>query len=165
MRLPDLPPVVDKAAFRAGMSRLGAAVNIVTTDGPLGRAGFTASAVCSVTDDPPTLLVCLNRSSSVYGSFIRNEALCVNTLKPNHEELSRLFGGKTPMDERFAAAAWSVGTSGAPVLQDATVSFDCRIASKADVGSHTILFCEVLAIACHDVADGLIYFDRGYHRV
>ncbi len=48
--------------YRDAMARLGAAVSIVTTDGPAGRAGFTASAVCSVTDDPPTLLVCMNRS-------------------------------------------------------------------------------------------------------
>ena len=164
-RMPDLVHALSKEAFREGMSRLGAAVNIITTDGPAGRAGFTASAVCSVTDSPPTLLVCLNRSSSVYDRFADNEALCVNTLKPDHEQLSRLFGGKIGMDERFAAAAWITGISGAPVLEGATVSFDCRIASRADVGSHTVLFCEVLAIECHEVAAGLIYFDRGYHRV
>lgn len=165
MKLPDVLPALGKEAFREGMSRLGAAVNIITTDGPAGRAGFTASAVCSVTDSPPTLLVCLNRSSSVHERFTRNEALCVNTLAPGHEDLSRLFGGKTAMDARFAAANWSTGQSGAPVLDDAVVSFDCRVTSKAEVGSHTVFFCEVLAIECHPVASGLIYFDRAYHRV
>jgi flavin reductase len=163
-KLPDIP-VLSKEAFRDGMSRLGAAVNIITTDGPAGKAGFTASAVCSVTDAPPTLLVCLNRSSSVYDRFTDNEALCVNTLAPAHEDLSRLFGGKTAMDARFAAACWSVGRSGAPILDDAAVSFDCRITSKAEVGSHTVLFCEVLAIERHEIASGLIYFDRAYHSV
>lgn len=165
IKLPDAVPLLGKEAFREGMSRLGAAVNIITTDGPAGRAGFTASAVCSVTDSPPTLLVCLNRSASVYDSFASNEVLCVNTLKPHHEALSRLFGGKTAMDERFAAAAWRVGISGAPVLDDATVSFDCRITGKANVGSHTVFFCGVMAIACHEVASSLIYFDRGYHPI
>lgn len=165
MKLPDALPAVSKEAFREGMSRLGAAVNIITTDGPAGRAGLTASAVCSVTDSPPTVLVCLNRSSSVYDRFTENGVLCVNTLAPDHEALSRLFGGKTAMDERFAAAAWSTGSSGAPILEEATASFDCRIASRADVGSHTVFFCEVLAIDCHPVAKGLIYFDRAYHRV
>ena len=165
IKLSDIAPPLGKDAFREGMSRLGAAVNIITTDGPAGRAGFTASTVCSVTDSPPTLLVCLNRSSSVYDRFADNNALCVNTLKPDHEHLSRLFGGKTAMDERFAAATWSVGTSGAPVLEGATVSFDCRIANRAEVGSHTVFFCEVLAVECDQVASGLIYFDRGYHRV
>src|SRR5260221_2734364 len=161
-RRPDPGPTLRKEAFREGMSSLGAAVNIITTDGPAGRAGFTASAVCGVTDSPPTLLVCLNRSSSVYDRFTANEALCVNTLKPDHEQLSRLFGGKTAMDERFAAATWSVGTSGAPVLEGATVSFDCRIANRAEVGSHTCFFCEVLAVDFPQVPSRRNYYVARY---
>ncbi len=76
---PDLE-LVEKQAFRDDMARLGAAVNIITTDGTAGRACFTASAVCSVTDTPPTLLVCLNRSASVWSVFDANRQLCVNTL-------------------------------------------------------------------------------------
>ena len=59
----------DKQTFRDAMACVGAAVNIITTDGPAGLAGFTASAVCSVTDSPPTLLVCLNRGASVWPTF------------------------------------------------------------------------------------------------
>jgi flavin reductase len=157
------PP--DKDEFRAGMSRLGAAVNIITTNGPGGRAGFTASAVCSVTDSPPTLLVCLNRSASVYEAFAINSTLCVNTLSPGHVDLSRLFGGKTPVDERFAAASWTSNESGSLILDGAAVAFDCRVTKTADVGSHTVFFCEVVAIAHNEEADGLIYFDHAYHRV
>ena len=58
--------MLDQHTFRQGMANLGAAVNVITTDGGAGQAGFTASAVCSVTDTPPTLLVCLNRSASVF---------------------------------------------------------------------------------------------------
>src|SRR3954466_16084621 len=101
MKLSDMTPVPSKEAFREGMSRLGAAVNIITTDGPAGRAGFTASAVCSVTDDPPTLLVCLNRSASVYQTVRANGTVCVNTLAAGQQQISDLFGGKTPMDARF----------------------------------------------------------------
>lgn len=71
---------VDQQLFRQGMSNLGAAVNVITTQGAAGQAGFTASAVCSVTDTPPTLLVCLNRSASVFETFKANKVLCVNTL-------------------------------------------------------------------------------------
>ena len=98
--------LTDKASFRDAMAHVGAAVNIITTDGPAGRAGFTASAVCSVTDTPPTLLVCLNRSASVWPVFSEHHTLCVNTLAAGQEALSTLFGGKTAMDERFAAADW-----------------------------------------------------------
>jgi flavin reductase len=156
---------VSKELFRDGMARLSAAVNIITTDGPAGRAGFTASAVCSVSDEPPTLLVCLNRSASVYDVFSGNAAICVNTLRPEHQELSRVFGGKTPMAERFQAASWKSGVSGAPVLEGASASFDCRIANVTAVGSHDILICEVVAIEQHQVASGLVYFDRRYHAL
>ena len=88
------------ADYRDAMARFGAAVSIVTTDGPAGRAGFTASAVCSVTDDPPTLLVCMNRASSAYASVAGNELVCVNVLSARQESLSRLFGGKVPVAER-----------------------------------------------------------------
>ena len=87
----------DKQTFRDAMACVGAAVNIITTDGPAGKAGFTASAVCSVTDSPPTLLVCLNRGASVWPIFSENRTLCVNTLSAGQEPLSNLFGGKTPM--------------------------------------------------------------------
>ncbi|OYZ91740.1 MAG: hypothetical protein B7X99_16145, partial [Rhizobiales bacterium 17-65-6] len=68
-------PAVTQQDYRDAMSRVGAAVNVVTTDGPGGKAGFTASAVCSVTDSPPTLLVCLNRGSSVSPAFQANGVL------------------------------------------------------------------------------------------
>ena len=68
----------DKQTFRDAMACVGAAVNIITTDGPAGRAGFTASAVCSVTDSPPTLLVCLNRGASVWPTFSET-APCAST--------------------------------------------------------------------------------------
>jgi len=154
---------LDKRAFRDAMSCLGAAVNIITTDGPAGRAGFTASAVCSVTDTPPTLLVCLNRSASVHPAFAHNQQLCVNTLAAGHEELSNLFGGKTAMEARFAAADWSRLETGSPVLAGAVASFDCRITQTVSVGTHDILFCEVVALLRNEAGHGLVHFDRRYH--
>lgn len=155
----------NKADFRTAMSRLGAAVNIITTDGPGGRAGFTASAVCSVTDEPPSLLVCLNRNASVYEMFKRNGVLCVNVLGAGHQDISNLFGGKTPMDQRFASASWSHGLSGSPVLEEASVSFDCRLSQITEVGTHDVLICEVLSITISDRAQSLIYFNRQYHEL
>ena len=156
---------VTKEIFREAMARLGAAVHIVTSDGPAGRAGFTASAVCSVTDSPPTLLVCLNRSASVYAAVRANGVLAVNTLAPEHRDLSQLFGGKTPIEERFAAARWKIGETGAPLLEDALVSFDCRIAQTFEVGSHTLLICEIAGVAGLARGDGLVYFNRAYHSL
>lgn len=154
---------VTRQAYRNAMASLGSAVNIITTDGPGGRAGFTASAVCSVTDTPPTLLVCLNRSASVYPVFTQNQVLCVNTLNDSHASLSNLFGGKTPMVERFQAAEWEYLETGSPILIDSLVSFDCKITHSTSVGTHDILFCEVVALKSNDHCHGLVYFDRSYH--
>lgn len=149
--------------YRNAMAGLAAAVNVITTDGPHGRCGFTATAVCSVTDTPPTLLVCLNRSASVHAALTANATLCVNTLTCEQRDLSSLFGGKTPMIERFAAAQWETWVTGSPVLEGAAASFDCRVSQTVSVGTHDILFCEVLALSRQQDAAALVYFDRGYH--
>lgn len=153
---------MDKQIFRNGMSNLGAAVNVITTQGPAGMAGFTASAVCSVTDSPPTLLVCLNRSASVFETFQKNQVLCVNTLAAHQTALSNAFGGKTPMHERFEKASWSTLKTQAPVLNDALVSFDCEVVQSMSVGSHDVLICEVKAMQQNQGQNALMYFNRAY---
>lgn len=153
---------IDQQVFRQGMSNLGAAVNVITTHGEAGQAGFTASAVCSVTDTPPTLLVCLNRSASVFETFKTNQVLCVNTLASKHQHLSNLFGGKTPMDERFQQGQWTTLVTQAPVLEDALVSFDCEVVQSMSIGSHDVLFCEVKAMKQSQGMNALMYFNRAY---
>lgn len=156
---------VSQQAFREAMAKMGAAVNIITTDGPAGKAGFAATAVCSVTDSPATLLICLNRTASVFNAVMENGMLCVNVLSAEHERLSGLFGGKTPVEERFAAANWHAGTTGAPVLEDAMVSFECVITGTQDVGTHRVLFCEVRAIHESAAEKALVYYRRAYHHL
>src|SRR6201987_530282 len=96
--------------FRDAMCRLGAAVHVVTTDGAGGKAGFTETAVCSVSDDPATLLVCLNRRSLMTATLERNGVLCVNTLNADETEVADTFAGRTGcvMGERFLAGRWTV---------------------------------------------------------
>ena len=156
---------VTRESYRDGMASLAAAVNLIATDGPGGLAGFTATAVTSVTDDPPTLLVCLNRASSATPSVLANKVLCVNALASGHETVSSLFGGKTPMAERFASAEWTKGKTGAPVLRDALVSFDCIISEMVEVGTHFILMCRVVDVRANDCEAALVYFRRAYQAV
>lgn len=158
---------VDKQTYREAMARLGAAVNVITTDGPGGRAGFTASAVCSVTDTPPTLLVCANRSNDSYPALRANGVLCVSTLAAGHADISGIFAGLAghTMDERFAAGEWYTLATGAPVLHGAAVAFDCRIDQVVTVGTHDVFFCVVEAVSVSDVHEALIYLERAYHRL
>ena len=158
---------MDRQEYRNAMARLGAAVSVITTDGPAGRTGFTASAVCSVTDAPPTLLVCMNRGSTSIEAFKTNAVLCVNTLAASQEALSPLFAGfaDMPMSDRFDAAAWTTLVTGSPVLAGSVVSFDCRMAQVTEIGTHSVVFCEVQAIQAGPAHEGLIYFGRSYHRI
>src|SRR5260370_32113354 len=130
--------MVSNQVYRDGMVRFAAAVHIVTTDGPAGSAGFTASAACSVTDDPPTLLVCLNRASQLHSIFQENGVFCLNTLTADQQALAELFArhGGMPMQERFAMPVWERWKTGAPVLRDALACFDCRLTDVKEVGPH-----------------------------
>ncbi|MFI9885568.1 flavin reductase, partial [Escherichia coli] len=98
-------------------------------------------------------------------AFNENRTLCVNTLSAGQEPLSNLFGGKTPMEHRFAAARWQTGVTGCPQLEEALVSFDCRISQVVSVGTHDILFCAIEAIHRHTTPYGLVWFDRSYHAL
>lgn len=158
--------MVDTTGFRNAMSMLGGAVSVITTDGPAGRWGFTASAVCSVTDQPPTLLVCMNRASYSNASFKENGVLCVNVLGAGQQTLSAAFASRDlAMPERFACTEWSQLESGAPVMDEALVSFDCRIAQVHEVGSHSIFYCQILSLKQGAGQEGLVYFNRAYHRL
>ncbi len=158
--------MVTRQGFREAMARFGAAVSVVTTDGPAGRRGFTASAVCGVSDHPPTLLVCVNRQNESHAALLANGVLCVNTLAAGQEDISALFAdAANAPDVRFAAGAWYTLATGAPVLHGVVVSFDCRIAQVTEIGTHSVMFAHVLAIRHGSVHDGLIYFGRRYHPV
>jgi flavin reductase len=159
---------VSQQKFRDAAARLGAAVSVITSAGPSGRCGFTASAVCSVTDAPPTLLVCMNRSSQQHDAFRLNRTLCVNVLASNQHELSALFAGQLGIDvaERFEATEWTILATGAPALNGAAVNIDCSIREVVACGTHSIFLAEVEMVRLGaDEVGGLIWFGRSYHGV
>lgn len=157
--------MVDSTDFKNAMSRLSSAVHVVTTSGIAGRHGFTASAVCSVTDSPPSLLVCMNIASRSYESFVKNRVLAVNVLADHQETLSNVFSSKLSADERFAYGSWQTLATGSPILAEALVSFDCQINQIQEVGTHGIFICNIVAIEQNQDGKGLVYFDRAYHPI
>lgn len=154
--------IVDKATFRSGMSRLGSAVNVTSTIHNGKRYGFTASAVCSVSDTPATLLVCLNRASSCFHAFENARHFCVNTLMPGQEDISSRFGGGTPMEDRFEHGEWREGLTGVPVLASASVSFECELTNAVDEATHRIFFGRVINIRENEEQGTLLYCMRRY---
>lgn len=154
--------LVDKATYRNGMARLGSAVSVVTTRSGGKRYGFTASAVCSVSDTPATLLVCINRASSSFPAFDGARYFCVNTLMPGQEDISDVFGGKTPASDRFAHGDWREGLTGVPVLGNASVSFECELTNAVDEATHRVLFGRVIDIRENEKRATLLYCMRRY---
>lgn len=158
--------MVDKQSYREAMANLGAAVNVITGNGADGRVGCTVSAVCSVTDEPPTVLVCINRSSLNNAAFKSAGALCVNVLSADQRRIAELFSTRdVSVSERFDEGVWDVLATGSPVLRGALASLDCEIISALEVGTHTVFACAVKAVRTSSSGDGLMYFGRGYHRL
>ena len=154
-------------AFRNAMAQMSAAVSVVTSDGEAGRCGITATAVCSVTDAPPTVLVCVNRGSAMNAVFKANGWLCINILASEQEETARHFAGMTgvAMDERFALAGWTTSSAGLPVLEGALANLQGRLVEVQEVGTHSVLLVALDEIRVREEGDSLVYFSRAFRRV
>jgi flavin reductase len=164
---PIWPDTVEAHLFRSGMSRLGAAVHIVTTAGQGGRNGFTATAVSSISDKPAVLLVCLNRASRNNSALFTNRVLCVNTLRAGQEGLADIFAGRTGIfgDARFEHGEWTTLKTGSPVLRTAVVAFDGRVLEAKPVASHYVYFVAVEALEIGAPGAALVYHEREYKQV
>jgi flavin reductase len=164
---PDHLPTCDPASFRQAMSRLGAAVHVITTQGPAGKTGFTATAVCSVSDAPPTLLVCLNRRSDSAPILIGNKVFCVNTLAFGEEAIADTFAGRTGVKggDRFKLGEWMALATASPVLASAVAVFDCRTIEVRSVASHYVVYGAVEQVRLGPTTEALVYHDRLYKRI
>ncbi|WP_417689918.1 flavin reductase [Roseibium sp.] len=158
---------LDQAAFREAMSRIATAVHVLTTDGSGGRMGATVSAVCSVTDEPPTVLVCVNRSSRVHAAILENRVFCINTLDDDHRDTSDAFAGRgnMAMDDRFARTAWTPLATGSPALDEARLSIDCEVHNITEVGTHSVIIGTVADIRMNEPGNSLLYVRRGYQSL
>jgi flavin reductase len=164
---PEVVRTVEATTFREAMSRLGAAVHVISTAGPGGKAGVTVTAVCSVSDAPATLLVCLNRRSQTNPAVVENGVFCVNTLGETGTDIADVFAGRTGLSgsDRFKTGEWTTISTGSPVLASAVVNFDCRIIEIRSVASHNVFFGAVESIRLGPNGPVLVYHDRAYKRV
>lgn len=152
-----------RPAFLDAMSRVCGAANLITTNGPSGKGGFVATAMCSVTDTPPTLLVCMNRSSQQSNLFLDNGQFCVNVLSHEDRSLAEAFAGKVKdMGERYELAGWQQFASGNSGVIGALAAIDCRLSSHQQVGSHNVLFGEVMDVFLSDQNAPLLYHNRAF---
>lgn len=157
-----------RAAFLEGMSRSAASVSVVTTDGPAGRGGVTVSAMTSISADGarPTMLTCLNASSSALPLVLENKCFCINVLRTGQTDISDVFSSRLPAPggDKFNAVEIETMATGAPRLSEALVSFDCRLVSAERLGTHHICIGEVAAVITAHEGEPLLYGLRRYLR-
>ena len=152
--------------FKQGMRRLGSAVNIVTSGHSDMCAGLTATAVTSLSAEPPRLLVCVNRQGTTYETISKSRIFAINVLGIEHKDLAMQFAGMTdvPETDRFSDALWNTGKTGAPLLNSALASFDCEVENIMDVGSHGIVVGNVRSVVIPkgDELSPLFYVDGAW---
>jgi len=158
---------IDSKDYRDAMARYAGHVQILTTEHAGVRRGVTVTAACSVSDNPGTVLVCLNHSNPLNGVFFEAGIFALNTLTAAQQPLAEAFSGQTHpnVDDRFAQADWDVIASGAPALIGAAAVFDCRLIDTKAMSTHTVLFGEVMGLRLGAARPALVYLDRAYHTL
>ena len=159
------PKPADGEQFRAGMRTLAGAVNIITSSQGGRRYGMTATAVCSASAEPPTVLACINKLATTHGAVMKSKVFCVNVLRAEDWALSTTFSGGQSGESRFKSGKWTHLVTGAPVLIDSLVSFDCRVVKKLVHGSHSIFLGQVEQILLGQKGKPLLYSDGQYAKL
>ena len=154
---------INKDEFRAALSRFPSGVTIVTTRDADGRFhGITVSAFASVSLEPPMILVCIDKNTGSHDAFREGEFFVVNILAEGHETLSNRFASH--ISDKFEGVDYRIGIGEIPVLEDAFVTLECRLANAHEGGDHTIFVGLVEKSGIKD-ANPLIYWHGSYRNL
>lgn len=152
-----------KSEFAAGMRKAASSVCVVTTEGPSGRFGVTVSSMTSVSMEPPSILVCVNKDNFVASAVLGNRVFCVNMLREDQSSISDLFAGRQGSEiNRFECGRWTESQTKCPALLGAATVFDCSLAESHLFGSHVVLIGKVVSVVNHPTSLALVYHDRKY---
>jgi flavin reductase ActVB len=154
---------VSTQALKDAMARVPGPVTIVTTvDDRGGRWGFTASSMCSLSLNPPLLLVCIDKASASYPAFMNTPAFLVNVLSVDQAELAASFG-RISGPAKFAGSGMIRCERGLPGLQAATVRIACTMHAILNGGDHSILVGQVVKSVTGG-SEPLVYCGRQFLR-
>jgi flavin reductase (DIM6/NTAB) family NADH-FMN oxidoreductase RutF len=155
-------PVISRDRFRSIMRRLASSVTVITMSHGDHVHGMTATAVCSVSADPPTILIVVNRSTRSHPLIDSSGFFVVNILAESQRALAERFAGKSA--DQFAGVDYRLGDTIGPVLQDAAAHLECRVVGQSDVGSHTVFIGEVIGGGASGALP-LLYHNGRYARL
>ncbi|VVT30126.1 flavin reductase family protein [Hoeflea sp. EC-HK425] len=157
---------IDHATFRAAMARFPGAVTIITARHGDERRGITATAVCSVSAEPPSLLVCVNRKTGTCAAIRETGTFNVNLLPDPASPLALRFAGADGItgEDKFAEGNWVEDARGLPLLSEALIGFSCDVSEMLEAGSHTVFIGEIMQIRISEGAP-LVYGQSRFHRL
>jgi len=155
------PRSASATTFRQAMRRVPTGVTVVTSLKDGEPRGITVNAFSSVSLDPPSLLICVNREARSYLFISSSRIFCVNVLAGNQRRLAEHFSGRV-RELQFADIDYKIDATGAPVLSGTIAHFDCQLSHEYQVGSHSILIGRVLSCSARP-GSPLGYFNGGFH--
>ncbi len=133
--------LVDRERFRSVMGHFASGVTIITTRYKGSDYGLTASAVSSLSLDPPMLLICVNKTSSTRDAISQSRVFAVNILRETQSEIARHFATARP--DKFEGLSISYGALGVPLLDDMLATLECRVTVEVPGGTHSVFLAEV----------------------
>lgn len=155
-KLIEMSPSPLAGDFKAAMRLMASTVSLITTQEKGRLYGMPATAVASLSAEPPSLLVCINQSASMHGPTSRTRHFCVNMLDRRHAQFCEEFGA-APSEDRFALGAWKKGAHDLPYLDDAAAAVFCRVEDKMHYGTHTIFIGRIETIIVDHPSQPLVY--------
>lgn len=152
-------------AFRHAMAHFASGVTAITTQEDGVPSGLIATSVCSLSVDPVTLLICVNKSASSHDVILRSKVFSVNLLSAAQTDVANRFTTYRGQ-ERFEPGLWTQGETGCPRLKEAAVAFDCDVIAVHDGYSHSIIIGRVVDASVHPQASEscLLWQNRAFAR-
>ncbi|HKW49179.1 MAG TPA: flavin reductase family protein [Gemmatimonadaceae bacterium] len=155
--------MTDSDTFRAALGRFSCGITIVTARDSKGRDhGMTVSAFCSVSLEPPMVLICIGHDASMHDLMTQVEHVGISVLSSSQEALSRRFAD--PETDRFDGVGYARGEHGVALLDEALVHLECDVVARHEAGDHTIVVC---AVERAEALEGrpLLYYRGGYAQL
>lgn len=153
--------MTEAASFKHAMRHVPTGVTVVTSLRDGEPRGITVNAFASVSAEPPSLLICVNREARSYLFIASSRIFCVNVLAGDQRRLAEHFSGKV-RERQFAEVGYRIDATGAPVIEGAIAHFDCELVEEHRAGSHSILIGRVLSCSARP-GSPLGYFNGGFH--
>ncbi|SFJ14283.1 NADH-FMN oxidoreductase RutF, flavin reductase (DIM6/NTAB) family [Celeribacter neptunius] len=153
--------------LKSAMRLYASGVTVITAGQGAGRRGLTATAFTSVTMDPPTVLVCVNRNGQAHDAIVENGHFCVNVLCEEARDVAESFAGMTGKTgaDQFEGFEWIETRVGAPAYAFAQAAVACKLTQTLETASHSIFIGEVCEAATNPDRTPLLHFNRGFHAI